>query len=191
MKFFQRIKRLSPSAKLLFSVALCQRMRPNFAQYCRNLDHHDDLNTFDGCLLVLWQHIYDRQCPVNYHGQLNKIETIIPPDQSDDLLEQAAFDAVVALTTIFHSLESNVEDDLHNISKLSKLTIQNYLQQREPELTESAQRNHVMLQAEVATQETLLTWCANPIATRKPQVQGLRTELMGSPSNLLVFIEDL
>ncbi|MBL6734818.1 MAG: hypothetical protein ISP86_02915, partial [Shewanellaceae bacterium] len=44
-------------------------------------------------------------------------------------------------------------------------------------------------QEEFATQETLLTWCTDPIAIRKPQVQGLRVELLDNPSNLQVWIE--
>jgi uncharacterized protein YjaG (DUF416 family) len=191
MKFFERIKQLSPKAKLLFSVALCQRMRPNFVQYCVNNDQQSNLKIFDTCLITLWQHVYDAQFDVNYAVQLNKLDTIVPPEQSTDLLEQAAFDAVVGLTTIFHALESKVDGDLHNLSKLSTLTVQNHLLQAEPELTDADRDNHPMLQEEFTTQETLLTWCSDPIAIRKPQVQGLRAELLGNPSNLQVWIEPL
>ena len=189
MKFFERIKQLSPAAKLLFSVALCQRMRPNFAQYCLDRNRLDNLKIFDACLLTLWQHIYDRQLKINYEVQLNKLDTIVPPEHSLDLLEQAAFDAVVGLTTIFHALESRVDEDLHNLSKLSTLTVRNYLLQHEADLTDSERQQQAMLQDEFAIQDTILTWCSDPISIQKPQVQGLRAELMATPSNLHIWFE--
>ena len=181
--FFQRIKLLSSQQKLLFSVALCQRMQPNFSLFCKEIQS-EDAEVFNNCLLILWQSVYDRKVKINYSLQIEKLENITPQTHEHDIhAVYPAFDAVVALATIFHALDNQLEDDLNNISKLSSSTVSNYIIASSETSLEDTELDdfifqHPLMIDEKETQATLLEWIQTPQATETEQVKGLRESLI-------------
>lgn len=188
--FFQRIKSLSSKKKLLFGVALCQRMQPNFALFCQEKGS-SDIEIYNNVLLVLWQHIYDPKLKINYALQIEKLEKITPePKKEDVYAAYPALDAVVALSTILHALDSKLDNDLNNISKLSSSTVSNYIvassehDMSKKELSDFV-FEHPLMHDEKETQATLLEWIETPESTKTEQVKGLRASLIEqSISNL-------
>jgi uncharacterized protein YjaG (DUF416 family) len=183
--FFQRIKALSTPQTLLFAVALTQRMQPNFKWHCQHneLDH---LQAFNDALLLLWQRAYDRKLAINYEAQQLKLERIMPEitDASHPSV-YGAFDAVMAIATIFNALESEMNQDLHNVSKLSSSTVHRYLILHEDTgLTDEALNDwvfaHPLMQDEQDMQNMLLEWVEQPEALDVDQVKGLRQELLAN-----------
>tara|TARA_B100001094_G_scaffold303504_1_gene331663 strand:+ start:4843 stop:5415 length:573 start_codon:yes stop_codon:yes gene_type:complete len=181
--FFRRIKQLSTPQKILFAAALCQRMQPYFSQFCQQ-HQKDDEKLYHEALSLVWQKVYDKKLHINYTNIQQKLEHIVP---DLDVIKYAyaypAFDAVVALITIFNALESQVDDDLNNISKLASNIVRHCIQvETETELTGEALNDfihaHPFMQEEQAIQATLLDWVEQSEAVQKDQVKGLRQELI-------------
>ncbi|MBO1270386.1 YjaG family protein [Shewanella sp. 4t3-1-2LB] len=183
--FFKRLKALSLPQKKLFAVALCQRMLPNyqlFAEVC----HFGNAAVLETLLQLLWQSLYDNKLKLNIELQLAKLEENTPePENFDVYGVYPALDAVVALSSLLGALESKVEDDIINISKLSSATVANYIEAIAPdEMTEQQLEDfvfdHEVMQEERQLQESLLT-----IVEEQPQldavfIKELRKEIVAN-----------
>jgi hypothetical protein len=183
--FFKRLKALSLPQKKLFAVALCQRMLPNyqlFAEVC----HFGNPAVLETLLQLLWQSLYDNKLKLNIELQLAKLEENTPePENFDVYGVYPALDAVVALSSLLGALESKVEDDIINISKLSSATVANYIEAIAPdEMTEQQLEDFVfdlgVMQEERQLQESLLT-----IVEEQPQpdavfIKELRKEIVAN-----------
>lgn len=126
--FFKRLKALNLQQKKLFAVALCQRMLPNyqlFAEVCE----FGNATVLETLQQLLWQQLYDPKLKLNLDAQLNKLEENTPePEDFDVYGVYPALDAVVALSTYLGALQSKIEEDITNISKLSSATVANYVE---------------------------------------------------------------
>ncbi|QSX29106.1 MULTISPECIES: YjaG family protein [Shewanella] len=126
--FFKRLKALSLPQKQLFATALCQRMYPNyqlFAEVCE----FGDAKLLDTVLNLLWQSLYDRKLKLNLEMYLEKLDEITPdPENFDVYGAYPAMDAIVAVSALLGALQSKIEEDITNISKLSSSTVANYIE---------------------------------------------------------------
>lgn len=126
--FFKRLKALNLQQKKLFAVALCQRMLPNyqlFAEVCE----FGNATVLETLQQLLWQQLYDPKLKLNLDAQLNKLEENTPePEDFDVYGVYPALDAVVALSTYLGAMQSKIEEDITNISKLSSATVANYVE---------------------------------------------------------------
>jgi len=182
--FFKRLKALELPQKKLFAVALCQRMYPNY-QLFSEVCEFGDPQVLDTVLNLLWQSLYDR-----------KLEENTPePAQFDAYGVYPAMDAAVALSSLLGALESKVEDDITNISKLSSGTVANYIEAiADPELDGEALDefvfSHEVMQEERELQASLLE-----IIEENPQitadfVKALRKEIvMNGVSNIGISVQ--
>ncbi|MGI2855000.1 YjaG family protein [Shewanella algae] len=188
--FFKRLKALELPQKKLFAVALCQRMYPNY-QLFSEVCEFGDPQVLDTVLNLLWQSLYDRKLKLNLELQMAKLEENTPePTQFDAYGAYPAMDAVVALSSLLSALESKVEDDITNISKLSSGTVAHYIEAiADPELDGEALDefvfSHEVMQEERELQASLLE-----IIEENPQitaefVKALRKEIvMSGVSNI-------
>ncbi|MGS0679686.1 YjaG family protein [Shewanella sp. 125m-7] len=126
--FFKRLKALELPQKKLFAVALCQRMLPNY-QLFSEVCEFGDPKVLDTLLNLLWQSMYDNKLKLNIDIYLERLEVNTPePADFDVYGVYPAMDAVVALTSLISALQSKVEEDIVNISKLSSATVANYIE---------------------------------------------------------------
>ncbi|BCV37326.1 MULTISPECIES: YjaG family protein [Shewanella] len=193
--FFKRLKALELPQKKLFAVALCQRMYPNY-QLFSEVCEFGDPQVLDTVLNLLWQSLYDRKLKLNLELQMAKLEENTPePAQFDAYGVYPAMDAAVALSSLLGALESKVEDDITNISKLSSGTVANYIEAiADPELDGEALDefvfSHEVMQEERELQASLLE-----IIEENPQitadfVKALRKEIvMNGVSNIGISVQ--
>ncbi|WP_298775907.1 YjaG family protein [uncultured Shewanella sp.] len=128
MGFFKRLKALELPQKKLFAIALCQRMFPNY-QLFSDISKFGDPQVLDTLLNLLWQSMYDTKLKLNIDLQLEKLEVNTPePEDFDMYGVYPAMDAAVALTSLLSAMQSKVEDDIVNVSKLSSSTVANYIE---------------------------------------------------------------
>ncbi|MCG9745708.1 YjaG family protein [Shewanella sp. Isolate8] len=181
--FFKRLKALELEQKKLFAIALCQRMYPNyqlFSEVCK----FGDPQVLDTVLNLLWQSMYDQKLKLNIDLYLERLDLNTPePSDFDVYGVYPAMDAAVALTSLLSALQSKVEDDITNISKLSSATVANYIEATlEEEMDEEALDehifNHEVMQEEKALQASLLEIIEENPKITADFVKALRKELV-------------
>lgn len=181
--FFKRLKALELEQKKLFAIALCQRMYPNY-QLFSEVCEFGDPQVLDTVLNLLWQSMYDQKLKLNIDLYLERLDLNTPePSDFDVYGVYPAMDAAVALTSLLSALQSKVEDDITNISKLSSATVANYIEATlEDEMDEAALDehifNHEVMQEEKALQASLLEIIEENPKITADFVKALRKELV-------------
>ena len=195
--FFKRLKSLNLQQKKLFAVALCQRMLPNyqlFAEVCE----FGNATVLDTLQQLLWQQLYDPKLKLNLEAQLNKLEENTPePEDFDVYGVYPALDAVVALSTYLGALESKIEEDITNISKLSSATVANYVEallgdefDNEDKL-DDAIFAHPMMEQERELQLSLLEIIEDNPEPAADFIKALRKEIVSDGvSNIGISLND-
>ncbi|KIO36269.1 MULTISPECIES: YjaG family protein [unclassified Shewanella] len=181
--FFKRLKALELEQKKLFAIALCQRMYPNY-QLFSEVCEFGDPQVLDTVLNLLWQSMYDQKLKLNIDLYLERLDLNTPePSDFDVYGVYPAMDAAVALTSLLSALQSKVEDDITNISKLSSATVANYIEATlEDEMDEAALDehifNHEVMQEEKALQASLLEIIEENPKITADFVKALRKEVV-------------
>jgi hypothetical protein len=183
--FFKRLKALELEQKKLFAIALCQRMYPNY-QLFSEVCQFGDPQVLDTALNLLWQSMYDKKLKLNIDIYLERLDLNTPePSDFDAYGVYPAMDAAVALTSLLSALQSKVEDDIINISKLSSSTVANYIEatveeEMEEQTLDDFIFNHEVMLEEKELQSSLLDIIeANPKITAD-FVKALRKEIIES-----------
>ncbi|MCL1123976.1 YjaG family protein [Shewanella surugensis] len=160
--FFKRLKALELPQKKLFAIALCQRMLPNY-QLFSDVCEFGDPQVLDTLLNLLWQSMYDTKLKLNIDLHLDRLEANTPEPADFDMYGvYPAMDTAVALTSLLSAMQSKIEDDIVNISKLSSSTVANYIEATcEIEFDKESALDdyifeHAVMQAEKEVQNTLL-----------------------------------
>lgn len=181
--FFKRLKALELPQKKLFAIALCQRMLPNYQLFSEVCEFGDPA-VLSTVLELLWQSQYDNKLKFNIDVHLQRLEDNTPdPADFDSYGVYPAMDAVVALSTLLGAIQTNLEEDITNISKLSSSTVANYIETiSDVDLTDDALDDYVfaheVMEEERALQNTLLEIIEeNPKITAE-LVKGLRKEII-------------
>ncbi|ABZ75785.1 protein of unknown function DUF416 [Shewanella halifaxensis HAW-EB4] len=182
--FFKRLKALELPQKKLFAVALCQRMLPNY-QLFSEVCEFGDPKVLDTLLNLLWQSMYDNKLKLNIDIYLERLEANTPePSDFDVYGVYPAMDAVVALTSLISALQSKVEEDIVNISKLSSATVANYIEatceqefDNEDALDDYIFAHEVMLE-EKEMQNSLLQIIEDNLSMKADFVKELRKEIV-------------
>ncbi|GIU45959.1 hypothetical protein TUM4438_20640 [Shewanella sairae] len=182
--FFKRLKALELPQKKLFAVALCQRMLPNY-QLFSEVCEFGDPKVLDTLLNLLWQSMYDNKLKLNIDIYLERLEANTPePADFDVYGVYPAMDAVVALTSLISALQSKVEEDIVNISKLSSATVANYIEATcEQEFdNEDALDDyifaHEVMQEEKEMQSSLLDIIEDNLHMKADFIKELRREIV-------------
>lgn len=181
--FFKRLKALELEQKKLFAIALCQRMYPNY-QLFSEVCEFGDPQVLDTVLNLLWQSMYDKKLKLNIDIYLERLDLNTPePSDFDAYGVYPAMDAAVALTSLLSALQSKVEDDIINISKLSSSTVANYIEATiEDEMDEATLDdfifNHPVMVEEKELQASLLDLIEQNPKISADFVKGLRKEII-------------
>lgn len=181
--FFKRLKALELEQKKLFAIALCQRMYPNY-QLFSEVCEFGDPQVLDTALNLLWQSMYDKKLKLNIDIYLERLDLNTPePSDFDVYGVYPAMDAAVALTSLLSALQSKVEDDIINISKLSSSTVANYIEATiEDEMDEATLDefifNHPVMVEEKELQASLLNIIEQNPKISADFVKGLRKEII-------------
>ncbi|QYJ83573.1 YjaG family protein [Shewanella aegiceratis] len=181
--FFKRLKALEPEQKKLFAIALCQRMYPNY-QLFSEVCEFGDPQVLDTVLNLLWQSMYDQKLKLNIDLYLERLDLNTPePSEFDVYGVYPAMDAAVALTSLLSAIQSKVEDDITNISKLSSATVANYIEatleeEMDEETLDDHIFNHEVMQEEKALQASLLEIIEENPKITADFVKALRKELV-------------
>ncbi|AZQ09716.1 MULTISPECIES: YjaG family protein [Shewanella] len=194
--FFKRLKALSLPQKQLFAVALCQRMYPNY-QLFSEVCEFGDPKVLDTVLNLLWQSLYDRKLKLNLELHLDRLEEVTPePEQFDVYGAYPAMDAAVALVSLLSGIESKIEEDITNISKLSSATVANYIEAiSDVELDDEALDDfvfaHEAMVAERELQASLLDLVEDNPDMSADFIKALRKEIVSSGvSNIGISVQD-
>ncbi|GIU09338.1 MULTISPECIES: YjaG family protein [unclassified Shewanella] len=182
--FFKRLKALELPQKKLFAVALCQRMLPNY-QLFSEVCEFGDPKVLDTLLNLLWQSMYDNKLKLNIDIYLERLEDNTPePSDFDVYGVYPAMDAAVALTSLISALQSKVEEDITNISKLSSSTVANYIEAtceqefKNEDALDDYIFGHEVMQEEKEMQESLLQIIEENPSMKADFIKGLRKEIV-------------
>ncbi|WP_372871769.1 YjaG family protein [Shewanella sp.] len=183
--FFKRLKALSLPQKQLFAVALCQRMYPNY-QLFSEVCEFGDPRVLDTVLNLLWQSMYDKKLKLNLELHLDRLEDVIPePENFDVYGVYPAMDAVVALVSLLSGIQSKIEDDITNISKLSSATVANYIEaisdvELDGDALDDFVFSHEAMNAERELQASLLELVEDNPDMSADFIKALRKEIVSS-----------
>jgi hypothetical protein len=181
--FFKRVKALDFSQKKVFAIALCQRMLPNY-QLFSEVCEFGDPQVLDTVLNLLWQSSYDSKLKLNIDIYLERLELITPDPANFDVYGvYPAMDATTALIALLSAIQSKVEEDIVNISKLSSSTVANYIEAiSDVELDEDAFDdyifNHEVMLDEKELQENLLELIEDNPKLNAEFIKSLRKEII-------------
>lgn len=183
--FFKRVKALDLQQKKVFAIALCQRMLPNY-QLFSEVCEFGDPQVLDTALSLLWQSIYDKKLKLNIDIYLERLELITPdPANFDAYGVYPAMDATTAIIALLSAIQSKVEEDIVNISKLSSSTVANYIEAiSDVELDDDAFDdyifNHEVMVEEKELQNTLLQLIEDNPKLNADFVKSLRKEIIAA-----------
>jgi uncharacterized protein YjaG (DUF416 family) len=181
--FFKRVKALDFPQKKVFAIALCQRMLPNY-QLFSEVCEFGDPQVLDTVLNLLWQSSYDSKLKLNIDIYLERLELITPDPANFDVYGvYPAMDATTALIALLSAIQSKVEEDIVNISKLSSSTVANYIEAiSDVELDEDAFDdyifNHEVMLDEKELQENLLELIEDNPKLKAEYIKSLRKEII-------------
>ncbi|GGI94912.1 hypothetical protein GCM10007978_35750 [Shewanella hanedai] len=181
--FFKRVKALDFPQKKVFAIALCQRMLPNY-QLFSEVCEFGDPQVLDTVLNLLWQSSYDSKLKLNIDIYLERLELITPDPANFDVYGvYPAMDATTALIALLSAIQSKVEEDIVNISKLSSSTVANYIEAiSDVELDEDAFDdyifNHEVMLDEKELQENLLELIEDNPKLNAEFIKSLRKEII-------------
>ena len=182
--FFKRLKALTLPQKQLFATALCQRMYPNY-QFFSEVCEFGTPQVLDTVLNLLWQKQYDNKLKLNIDIYLERLDEIAPePQNFDSYGVYPALDAVSALIALLSAMQSKIEEDITNISKLSSSTVANYIEAIcEQELNDEALDEFVFSHPAMAEERELQSILLDAIEENKITpafVKELRKEIIDS-----------
>ncbi len=183
--FFKRVKALDLQQKKVFAIALCQRMQPNY-QLFSEVCEFGDPQILDTALSLLWQSIYDNKLKLNIDIYLERLELNTPDPANFDVYGvYPAMDASTAIIALLSAIQSKVEEDIVNISKLSSSTVANYIEAiSDVDLDEDAFDdyifNHEVMVEEKELQDALLQLIEDNPKLNADFVKSLRKEIINT-----------
>ncbi|MBX9447934.1 YjaG family protein [Dickeya chrysanthemi] len=98
-----RLEKLESWQHVTFMACLCERMYPNYHEFCRQTDF-GDAQLYRRILDLVWETLVVKDAKVNFDSQLEKLEDAIPAADDYDMYGvYPAIDACVALSELLHS----------------------------------------------------------------------------------------
>lgn len=98
-----RLEKLESWQHVTFMACLCERMYPNYYEFCRQTEF-GDAQLYRRILDLVWEVLVVKEAKVNFDSQLEKWEDAIPSADDYDLYGvYPAIDACIALGELIHS----------------------------------------------------------------------------------------
>ncbi|MBA0181803.1 YjaG family protein [Pectobacterium carotovorum] len=98
-----RLEKLASWQHVTFMACLCERMYPNYHEFCRQTEFGDAM-VYRRILDLVWETLVVKDAKVNFDSQLEKLEEAVPAAEDYDLYGiYPAIDACIALGELIHS----------------------------------------------------------------------------------------
>ncbi|MFP1744367.1 YjaG family protein [Lonsdalea quercina] len=98
-----RLEKLESWQHVTFMASLCERMYPNYHEFCRQTEF-GDAQVYRRILDLIWETLVVKDAKVNFDLQLEKLEDAVPSADNYDLYGvYPAIDACIALGELIHS----------------------------------------------------------------------------------------
>ncbi|MCI4188552.1 YjaG family protein [Dickeya dianthicola] len=98
-----RLEKLTSWQHVTFMACLCERMYPNYYEFCQQTGF-GDAQLYRRMLDLVWETLVVKDAKVNFDSQLEKLEDAIPATDDYDIYGvYPAIDACVALSELLHS----------------------------------------------------------------------------------------
>ncbi|ANE75708.1 YjaG family protein [Dickeya solani] len=119
-----RLEKLASWQHVTFMACLCERMYPNYHEFCQQTGF-GDAQLYRRILDLVWETLVVKDAKVNFDSQLEKLEDAIPAADDYDIYGvYPAIDACVALSELLHSrLSGETLEHAVTISETSIRTV--------------------------------------------------------------------
>ncbi|MGM3189741.1 YjaG family protein [Dickeya dadantii subsp. dieffenbachiae] len=119
-----RLEKLTSWQHVTFMACLCERMYPNYHEFCQQTGF-GDAQLYRRMLDLVWETLVVKDAKVNFDSQLEKLEDAIPAADDYDIYGvYPAIDACVALSELLHSrLSGETLEHAITISETSIRTV--------------------------------------------------------------------
>lgn len=156
-KFYKRLAELQPWQQTVYTLALAERMYPNYALFSQASGFGNG-QVFRDALDQMWTYLTVKGSRVNLGAILEEFENHIPePRKFDSYGVYPALDACVALGCAYNSVICRVGEEAYDASHASVGTVAGFIELIvERELTEDELYEHEYMEAELEFQVELL-----------------------------------
>ncbi|AUG98749.1 DUF416 domain-containing protein [Prodigiosinella confusarubida] len=98
-----RLEKLESWQHVTFMACLCERMYPNYHEFCQQTGF-GDAQVYRRILDLVWETLVVKDVKVNFDNQLEKLEDAVPSAENYDIYGvYPAIDACIALGELVHS----------------------------------------------------------------------------------------
>ncbi len=155
--------KLSQWQRIAFSVALIERMLPNYKIFAESAGF-GNFQLLRNQIDLIWQRLDKSQkVKINYEAQLLKLEEQIPDPQTFDFFGvYPALDTSMAVMSLLQAMQDNEGEGFENISRLSENSVNFYVElclaqdsEDDAEIDDKQVEQHPLSQWEVATQNEI------------------------------------
>ena len=156
-KFYKRLAELQPWQQTVYTLALAERMYPNYVLFTQAAGF-GDAKAFRHALDQMWNYLTVKGSRVNLGAILEAFEVYIPePGKFESYGAYPALDACVALGCAYNSVICRVGEEAMDASHASVGTVAGFIEMlEERELTEEELYEHEYIEAELEFQVELL-----------------------------------
>ncbi|MGL5949327.1 MAG: YjaG family protein [Aeromonas sp.] len=155
-KFYKRLSELQPWQQTVYTLALAERMYPNYALFCQATGF-GSVQVFRKSLDELWQYLTVKGSRVNLSAILEELEAQIPePSKFSTYGVYPAIDACVALGCAYNSVICRIGEESAEASHASVGTVAGFIELvAERELSDDELYEHELMEAELEFQVEL------------------------------------
>lgn len=188
----KRMEKLGSWQNITFMACLCERMYPNYYQFCTKTGFSDP-QLYQRILDLVWESLTVKGAKVNFDTQLEKLELAIPDPADFDIYGvYPAIDACVALSELLHShLSGETLEHAIEVSEISLRTVAMLEMTRaEREMTDDELKSLPEIEQELDLQWEIYRLLVECEERDLDLIKGLRADLKESGlSNICIKIE--
>lgn len=160
---FQRIRELSRKQQSVLSLALLERMKPNY-QLFAHVTEFPQPHNLDNIVNSLWEKLLVKNAKVNFVAMEEKIESLTPDEMDFDMY--GVYPAIyycTGLLTYINGEQSEEDYDSVAIAKISQGCIVHLIEYQagDTELDNEFIREHELMTAEMSILTELIDWLSN------------------------------
>lgn len=157
---FQRVRELSKKQQGVLSLALLERMKPNYQLFAQVTEYPQSYN-LDNIVNSLWEKLLVKGAKVNFSILEEKIESLTPDELDFDMY--GVYPAIYYCTGLLTYINGELSEDEYDsvaIAKISQGCIVHLIEYQagETELANEAIREHELMVAEMSVLTELLDW---------------------------------
>lgn len=195
MNNFQRIRELSHRQQSILSLALLERMKPNYELFVAVTEFPQPY-ALDNMVQSLWERALVKGAKVNLGSLENKVEELTPDEHEFDMY--GVFPAIYFCTGLltYISGESNADEyDAVSVAKISQGCIVHLIEYQadDAELDNAAIREHELMQLETECLSNLIDWLENTnfkgVDAKQIQQQALEKVFADGVTNIGIEVE--